>query len=238
MRQILIGKALLLLLFLFSAIPASAEIYVIYHVATLNNWKDIVEEQMALLESSALLENADALIVNYVGEETHEIDRIFADRPYAYKTEVIHASNDIRLCEFPSICKVKEVANDHPDSLILYIHSKGVTHWKKSPEEAVTCWRRYMQYFLVENWRTCVEQLQEYDICGVEWRGRPPHFSGNFWWATAKYLNTCPMLGEPSYEKRWDCEFFIGKGIAPKVKVLHNARRNMYSIRYTEEHYK
>merc|ERR1711871_1226498 len=52
-------------------------------------------------------------------------------------------------------------------------------------------WRRYMSFFLVENWQKCYTALysMHYRTCGVELiHDTHPRYNGNFWWATANYL--------------------------------------------------
>ena len=78
---------------------------------------------------------------------------------------------------------------------------------------------------LVENWECCILQLPHYDVIGVNWREMPPisHFSGNFWYASTRYLHTLPDVQQyyenPKYQipdpinyKRLGCEFWIGSG--------------------------
>lgn len=243
MKKILIGNFYFFLLFFSAAYVNSltAQIYIVYHMATLNNWKDIAEEQMTLLASSGLLDAAEELIVNFVGEQKEEVESFFTHFPYSHKVRLIHASVDLAVCEFPSIAKVKEVATKYPGAKILYFHSKGVLHFGMPTENAVACWRRYMEYFLIERWKACVDCLDAVDACGVEWRARPPHFSGNFWWATASYINMIPSLREPYlFKKRLACEFFIGKGKPrPSIQEWHNSSfLNLYKIEYSADKYR
>ncbi len=229
----------LIILLLTSILPLNASpIYIVYHVAILNNWKDIVQEQLEMIKNEGLYDAADRFILCYVGEKEEELAILVQN--IGDKIEIIHASYDVSVCEFPSIAKVKEISAEEPNANILYLHSKGLLHFGKPTEKAVTCWRRYMQYFLIQQWRICIDRLNSYDACGVEWRLRPPHFSGNFWWARASYINTLIPLPLPySFRRRLSCEFFIGTGKHARFCVLHQSPfANLYQDSYTAENYR
>ncbi len=224
----------------------NSPIYIVYHVGILNNWQEIMEEQLEALTSSGLLEASAQLIVCFVGDDTPIIYSLLENTPYTNKIQIVHASEDLSVCEFPSIALVKEIAEHHGDAKILYFHSKGVMHFNKPTEGPIRDWRLYMEYFLIHHWKTCIETLNNYDICGVNWgRGHPwlrrgfPHFSGNFWWACADYIKTLPELPKPYlFENRLDCEWFIGKNSSQnRVKTFHQSRENHHINLYPRDKY-
>jgi hypothetical protein len=108
-----------------------------------------------------------------------------------------------------------------------------------------------MEYFLVENWKNCVQCLNEYDACGVEWSSIDPvrhmnaweqphifplHFAGNFWWANSNYIQKLPK-DVASHGVIHKAEFgFIGIG-HPKVKCFHNSWLNLHEHYYPRENY-
>jgi hypothetical protein len=59
-----------------------------------------------------------------------------------------------------------------------------------------------MQHFVVKNWRQCISALgRGYAACGINCRFKPFfHFSGNFFWASCRHVNSKAMgpLGPPS----------------------------------------
>jgi len=122
---------------------------------------------------------------------------------------------------------IRDYAKDNPDDYVLYFHMKGISKQNAATED----WRRYMEYFVVENWKDCVAKLKEgYDCCGVMWNtdtpiGIHPHFSGNFWWANTNYINT---LDHKFLDSKWrfDREFWIGTGPGVKPFEFHNSRMN------------
>lgn len=143
---------------------------------------------------------------------------------------------------------VRDYARDNPDDYILFFHTKGITHLTEACED----WRRYMEYFVIERWRDCVQKLDEgYDCCGVLWNretiwGDYPHFSGAFFWAKASYINTLNHEYIDSYW-RYMMEFWIGSNPSAKVYEFHNSRMNdieafnkgisHYSLGYPREKY-
>lgn len=122
---------------------------------------------------------------------------------------------------------LRDYAQENPDTYVLYFHSKGITRYNACTED----WRRYMEYFVLENWKACVEKLDEgYDCCGVLWNtdtfmGQFPHFSGGMWWANTNYIN---RLNHAYLDMkiRYYREFWIGSGKSPKVFEFHNSRLN------------
>jgi len=76
------------------------------------------------------------------------------------------------------------------NSYYLYLHSKGVTRITENIYLNCCDWRRCMEYFLIENADKCIDKLnQGHTTVGIIYQTLPKkHYSGNFWWATGKYL--------------------------------------------------
>lgn len=134
---------------------------------------------------------------------------------------------------------VRDYAKENPDDYILFFHTKGITHYTNATED----WRKYMEYFVLENWKDCIAKLDEgYDCCGVLWNketpiGYFPHFSGAFFWAKASYINT---LNHDYIDSAWrfHMEFWIGSNPDAKVFEFHNSRLNdMQSLIDHKGHY-
>ena len=96
-----------------------------------------------------------------------------------------------------------------PEDKILYLHSKGVT---KNTNKNITAWVDYMEYFLIEKYKRCLDSLEKVQTVGVDYHKEPmKHYSGNFWWANCSYIKTIPsplegikstIIADP----RWHCE--------------------------------
>lgn len=164
----------------------TTKLCVVYHVAHMGAWEAVDREIMGCLQESGLLDHAEL---------------------------VRNDCEDISRFEFPTIDMLRQHAADH-DSLILYLHTKGVSRTGPSIDD----WRACMLYWMVERWRECVDKLTKgYDVVGYTRCERPlPHFQGNFWWAKSSYIRT---LDDPRKVKfipsvanqgeRHKCEFWV-----------------------------
>jgi hypothetical protein len=228
--------------FLFFAVCVYGEnIDIVYHVGMMNNWEEVVGEQLRGVEEAGLGEACDSMQVTLVGPRKYfeRAEQIFSAVGFREKVFLHYAGRDLSLYEFPGIEMVQRVAQEKPGTRIFYFHNKGVTHFRKKTEGPTTAWRRYMEYFMIERWRECLVALEEADTCGVEYTVRDygiPLFGGNFWWANASYVQTCHL----SYDNRYDCERFIGTGLNAKMKCFHNAppQYHLYYDCYSEENYR
>ena len=216
------------------------EIIIVYHVAILERGLGILKEQLNLLDTTGLGNKSSQIHITFVGDFNDKIKRMLKSYPFASKINVTIFDNP-SVYEFPSIRKVIEISKSKPDAMICYFHTKGasynttkfyVDYGRKLNNRDIKNldkWRHYMEYFVIEKWHDCIRNLNNFDICGVEWLNRSPHylshFSGNFWWANASYINKCDLnkanILNDMLGARFACEFFIGTG-QPKVKSFHN----------------
>ena len=83
--------------------------------------------------------------------------------------------------EYPTLEKMQDFCFTEPTGLVWYIHNKGARF--DTPVQSVEQWRRFLEYFVVENHAACVSALLEdgYDTCGANLKRQPfPHYAGNF----------------------------------------------------------
>jgi hypothetical protein len=144
-------------------------------------------------------------------------------RNLALKSPPANGATKGRLSE-SQLLLARKIAEDHPDALILYLHSKGISHATRNQDD----WRMMMQHFLLVNWEKAVDLLEDYDIASVNWRTFPvAHPSGNYWWTRASHL----LKLDPAYldsEDRWRQEFWLGS--APcKVANMHESELDHYN---------
>jgi hypothetical protein len=90
-----------------------------------------------------------------------------------------------------------------------------------TPEnQCIIDWRKYMTYFNVVRHQQCLDALEYYDACGVDFVESPAkHFSGNFWWCNSNYIKGLPSINEISNSNypsvlttRHNAEFWLGMG--------------------------
>jgi len=205
------------------------KIAIFYHIYQFDNWVDIYNEQIDYLYKSGLLNNSDIVYLGVNGDK--ELPIIFEN------FKVVRNNDKDWQEETPTLCSLLEFAKVNKDYRILYIHTKGVTHYADSAGD----WRRMMQYFCIEKWKEALELLKKYDAIGTNFSddhywGNQPHFSGNFWWANSNYIESL----DHSYllsDLRYDREFWIGSGNG-KLFNIHGDGVQNYHIGYPESIYK
>jgi hypothetical protein len=213
------------------------------HVATIGDWKQILQDQMETIYKSGL-HSLCRLNLCKVGPETSDQD---------WSLEKPHLEE----FEYPTLAKLYERSHDL-QGVSFYVHLKGVSktpeHWSvnhkfyhdfaglkdlESLQRNEWHWRKYMEYFVLEQHSICFKTLENHDVCGVQWRQKPfPHFSGNFWWARNDYLRRLehPYDFRSKHEDYRDemgsnrsvAEFWIGS-CNPRVGVLYNNALNLYA---------
>jgi beta-1,4-mannosyl-glycoprotein beta-1,4-N-acetylglucosaminyltransferase len=162
------------------------------------------------------------------------------ENDFGDKFEVTNYTGDINVSEFPTINKIQEFSNANPNDYILYLHTKGIRYGRTHTQ--INDWIDMMLYFTVEQYKKCVAVLdQDIQVAGsdylvVQSHNVPPHYSGNFWWATTNYLKTLEKLPEESFVNRNDAEFWLFKN-NPRYFVCHSSNVNHYYDHYPRERY-
>lgn len=211
------------------------DVFGFYHIGTIGRWKDILNDQLSVLQNTDLLSKTKKIFVGISG--TEELP-ILDDKFEIIVRDPILGNGEVETLK----CLHKFCQTIQP-SKIWYIHTKGASnvpgtrsehHGENTPQVIVNVdsWRKYMEYFIIEKHENCIAALDEYDVCGVEYRlYRKPHFVGNFWWANSEYIKKLENIMtsiEPGYSGRYAAETgFIGIG-NPKVKCFFKVNRDMY----------
>jgi len=226
-------------------------IFIVYHVAILGIWEQILKEQLSLLETSGLGQASEKIYVQISGvadaNQFFAIQQIF--KPYSYFAKIqFKYFKKLEVYEFPSIQQTQRIASRNPSARVLYFHTKGVSHgivtsgtnqsangrWNSTEVLNLRQWRKFMEYHTIIKWRDCLTELERVDCCGTDWvkasKDNAFHFSGNFWWANASYLLRCQL----KETNRYDCEFFIGTG-NPHAKELKSSIKNPELKKYFTE---
>jgi hypothetical protein len=187
----------------------------------MGNWKEVFNELFNSIYESGLIEEVKKIYIGISGDEelynNHE------------KIEIIHRSR-LDSYEFITLDYLLKYCKENSDNKVLYIHTKGVSS-SIQYMEAIDDWRKYMSYFVIENYKKCLDVLDKFNVCGVDWVEEPfKHFSGNFWWANAEYLNTLPedWKEKKILTKRHNCEFLIGMNNNVRSFSLFNSNINVY----------
>lgn len=220
----------------FETSPAAAQstvpIFGFFHLALAPGWQAIVEELLADLRESGLLSRCERLFFGVLGPDMEALE---FEEP---NVEIAFRSSDFELFEFATLERVHQHSQTN-EGHYFYIHSKGVFSRHQHP--TVDDWRRYMAHFVVCQHESCTTYLRRgFDVAGVNWQATPyPHFSGNFWWATAEYLRTlpAPMTLRIGPDARCGAERWLGQNDAVRVACLHQSLINHYECPYPERSY-
>jgi hypothetical protein len=203
----------------------------------------MMTEQFRLLLSSGLYQVCDKLYIGIVDTLNKKPVNGIEWVNYFWK---IDTDKKIEIVVFPknneqtdTLKWIINYSKANPDDYILHFHTKGITHFTEPTED----WRRYMEYFVIENWKDCIQKLNEgFDACGVMWNhltvyGDYPHFSGGMWWAKCSYINTLKHEWLDS-DWRYYREFWIGSNPDAKVFEFHNSRMNdIEAFNQAKSHY-
>jgi hypothetical protein len=204
-------------------------ITVFYHMFCVNNAIELFNSTLNKIKNSGLYDELDQIYLSLNGSNTEP-----------YRNALNIQDSKINVIEFnynyhgefntlnfiSDFCKFNE-------GKILYLHSKGVTQPQHIP---VNHWREYMEYFLIENFKTCVDGLQKNDTIGVNLQEEPKkHYSGNIWWANADYISKLPKI--ENYQDRLYCEFWLFDTPHSNPLNLYSSNKNHYTQLFPREKY-
>lgn len=205
------------------------------HSTTLDLWKDtFLVELLDRMKSSGLLARMDHVCIVNTGQP---IDTVSFETTYA-PAKVVHYTENTMEFENVTIRLLSVFAKLHPDYKILYMHTKGISYGIDHVfYQGVKAWNHFMMYCLVDQYEKCLPILKVYDTVGVNYRplehGNGQHYSGNFWWATANYIQHLPI----QYLKdKYHPEFWLLQN-TPLFFNVHTIE-HMYEQAYPEENYK
>lgn len=186
-----------------------------------NNWDEILIDQIKTLKDSGLLDVSKMKIgAVYQELETEKGDELKKLVENEKNIEIIYIKQNGGWAESETLGIMKDDCDSMEENeYVLYLHGKGVTQHKTEKEEPVKCWRKMMEYFLVENWEKCIEKLKAgYDCCGINYQHHAGHikgktqliyiFNGNFFWTTSDYVKKLDkkVLFEHRYSgENWIC---------------------------------
>lgn len=205
------------------------------HSTTLDLWKDTyLVELLDRMKSSGLLARMNHVCIVNTGQS---IDTVRFETTYA-PAKVIHYTENTMEFENITIRLLSVFAKLHPDYKILYMHTKGISYGVDHVfYPGVKAWNQFMMYCLVDQYEKCLPILKVYDTVGTNYRplehGNGQHYSGNFWWATANYIQHLPI----QYLKdKYHPEFWLLQN-NPLFFNVHTIE-HMYEQAYPEKNYK
>lgn len=194
-------------------------------------WTNIVMEQLDLIKDTKLAYELDSIHVNVIHHENDmtsvsmldTILRIHFPRyplkftmnlhknPHITDRNMLHGLNTEKTISERITLKSIFDACQTEDFNVLYLHTKGITAHLKflsvpkfymNQYRIVQKWRQFLNWGVIENWRTQTRLVEEYfDVASVNFQTEPnPHYSGNFWWAKSSYIRNLP---DPMTNEWW-----------------------------------
>lgn len=139
------------------------------------------------------------------------------------------SSPNVAHYETPAMFLIERLAGCHAGAF-LYLHTKGVTQVHGQYHDR---WRELMHCSLIEHWREVLEQLDSYDLAGVDWQdphvSSAPHFAGNFWMVRSDWIRGLRPFADVHNgmnRVRFSAEHWVGTRPNPRVNSL--LCRNVY----------
>lgn len=228
------------------------DIYIFSHNYLVGDWETIVKDQLGLLLTSKLYGNSTKIyycVFCYEENAYKKFLNLVVQHDPLNKIEIIrHEENKF---ELSTLKLLQKKANEcQEEAFFLYFHTKGLTTVKNHrylglPDSDLLknaiSWRKCLEYFNIEKWKTCVEVLPDYDVVGAMYvcNGGPIYnnfYSGNFWWSKTSYLNKLPIIDVDS--ERIEAEIWIGKSPHSWFNFYSATAGNAYLHYYDPQEYK
>lgn len=180
-----------------------------YHVCAINNYRTIVQEQIAALKASGLFAATDHINVCLLTTSDEPLS-LFRDPKFRIRIK----THNFNLYERQILNFMLEDAlranRNRREYSIWYIHSKGVSdrHQNPTSQKRIRDWRKLLEAFVIWNWSACHRKvtIEKYDTCSANYSNTPPHYSGNFWWTRSNYIakrTRLPMKGNYVDPEMW-----------------------------------
>lgn len=207
-------------------------IIVVFYCYMINDWEEKLKRQIQRLHKSGLYEAANEIYL-YVSDISGELEKSVNDLLIDFpKIKLDYTTRNYGEGVL-ALSKVDELGKSG-DYKILYFHTKGVFNKYKNFEtkeinelkiKGVSSWVEMLEYYLIDNWKICVEKLDKYHTVGVGNYGG--WWWGNFWWAKSDHIKNNQEFRDFHGGCRWRAEAW-----------LHDSNKDKNQINYFElNHY-
>jgi len=215
-----------------------------YHVGMINNWKEVLRDQMHTLFQCGLGLVADRMFISYSNNITSEVElrdleAILNQYTFTRNATILYSANQpiegVAINSLHEECtnrqrqRIDLKVNTSGDTVAFYFHTKGSSHfhsdWKTKLNEPwkysnVLYWRKYMEYFTIERPHICMKKIfDEGKVgCGVHLLD---FYAGNFWATSCRYLSSLePLTFYPIHDgaRRYTAEAYLTLGLKDRKK--------------------
>lgn len=192
------------------------DVVIVHYCYMVNDWYTKLINQLKRVYVSGLYKECTNyyLVVTDVNNEKFILDEIL--KIYSKITLLYYPNNQVY--EGYAIQKIYELGLNNSNLNILYLQVRGITNTLKNfntkepsalKKISVTYYVEMLEYFLVDNWKVCLDKLNNgYHMVGVNcihgmwW--------GNMWWVSSDYLKTNePYIIEEPEKNRWRAESWV-----------------------------
>lgn len=173
----------------------TTNIYGIYFICCINNYLEVVKEQMEVLKKGLLniTKKLIIFITNYRADDKLLDDILMG---YNENNKLIIVTSPENLYEKFAINNYKKYITD-ANYYMYYFHTKGVKDKNNPFLHIFTSRRKLLNFYTLEKYKVNIELLQSYDAVGCCLNLHPKkHFSGNFWWSKSDYLNNLSYIND------------------------------------------
>lgn len=215
------------------------KIAIFYHIAQMGLGAFIYQQQLHRLYTSGLIEAADYIHFGVNGDQ----------ELFNVPLKATIKQNENWKEETETLLDLKNFSEKNLDYKILYFHTKGVSKGTL----IANAWRLMMEYFVIDKWKDCVKMLDDYDCVGSNlnpvgetiWSDGTStkpiqgtyNFTGNFWWANSKHIQTLDHKFLYS-DYRIDRELWIGSNSNSNPGTIYQPGiYDSYTHYYKEEDY-
>lgn len=233
-------------------IAANYTLVIAYHVGMLNNWRNIVYDQLTTIQSCGVGSAVAQIFITYSNNNTDNTLQHLIDIVNLFPSLAPKVSFDFSggmpvegkpLNILRQYCLDAKTKNNDKEpeneTVAFYFHTKGSSrhrpNWRdlttKASYSRVLYWRKYMEYFLIERPEICMEKilLHGAQACGVYKLPRLLFYGGNFWATSCSYIRTLPELEIGSMSDKH--LYFEGEGWITSNSSSYNRTRfvNLHS---------
>jgi hypothetical protein len=190
-------------------------IYGVYFICCINNYLEVVEEQLSILDKGLLnVTTKLILFITKYNKNDNNLNNLLS-KFNKYNNFILVLSSE-NLYEKFAINNYNKYIKDS-DYYMYYFHTKAL----KSPNDPLAhilaSRRKLLNIYTLEKYIINIKLLQYYDAVGCSLNLYPKkHFSGNFWWSKSSYLNTLSNINN-NY-------------LSPEMYILSNNNCNVISL--------
>ena len=183
---------------------------IFFHVYLKSGYSRILIDKFKKFKSSGLYDSANKIYLTLYGDIELNSEFLNELKDMYSKIEYGIVSNAVFNNEPDTLNLMIKKANEYESNTpMLYLHTKGLSYLNPDVKKNVEAWVRYLDLYVINKWKECVESLKDNDSAGGFYVEDPKHFQGNFWWANSDYIKNLPKLTPDNIENYNRGEFWI-----------------------------